>query len=176
MPMRLFAAIRLPADALPAVLEAAKPLQNALGARALPAESLHLTLKFIGEADAAKAKEIETALSAIRFPPFSVSLSGAGAFPSERVPRAIWIGGKSEGAEKLAAKVGEALSFLKLPEEKFAVHLTVARSKGIADLEDFLKTGEVCSFDVHSFSLMKSTLTPAGACYEVLREFPAEGV
>lgn len=173
--MRLFVAIRLPKEALPAVLEAARPLDGALGARPLAPENLHLTLKFIGDADAEKAKRIETALSAIRFQPFPVSLSGAGAFPSQNVPRAIWIGGKSEGAESLAAKAEEALSFLNLPKEKFAVHLTVARSKGVADIEDFLRTGEVCSFEARSFSLMKSTLTPAGACYEVLREFPAEG-
>lgn len=172
--MRLFAAICLPQGILPAVARAAMPLQGALGARVLPQGSWHITLKFIGETPDAKVEEIASALALARFAPFSVHLFGAGAFPSKGIPRAIWIGGESQGAGELALKIEEALSFLALPKEHFTLHLTVARSKGVADIEGFLKTGEVCSFEARSFALMKSRLTPAGATYEVLRVFPAE--
>ena len=175
--MRLFAGIMLPPEALPAVQKASEPLDGALGVKMVGQENLHLTLKFLGDVEDAQAARVAGALSQVRFSPFPVSLSGAGAFPNRHFPRAIWIGGKSEGAEKLAAGVEEALSFLNLKKEKFAVHLTVARApKSVADIEDFLqKTGEVCSFPASSFVLVRSKLTPAGPVYEAIKEYFAEG-
>ena len=172
--MRLFVAIRLPQEIIPAVERASLPLRSALGARLLPQQNWHITLKFIGETPHEKLGQIQAALGAVKFKPFFVHLFGAGAFPSERVPRAIWIGGKSPGAAELAAKVDDALSFLSLPRERFSLHLTIARSKGAADIEEFLKTGEVGEFEVRSFCLMKSSLWASGANYEVLKEFAAQ--
>ncbi len=174
--MRLFAGIRLPPEALPPVLTASEELHNRLGVRMAEPENLHLTLKFLGDVDEGTARLVESALSSVRFSPFQVSLSGAGAFPNRHFPRAIWIGGKSEGAERLAASVEGALSFLRLRKEKFAVHLTVARApKSAADIEDFLqKTGDVCSFGVNSFCLVKSRLLPSGPVHEVIKEYFAE--
>lgn len=174
--MRLFLALVPPKECLPKIAEAAKPLEGAIGARVIAAENWHLTLKFLGEVDENRAKRIEKALAEVKFGQFHVSLSGAGAFPSERVPRAIWVGGKSEGAKRLASDIEDALAFLGLPHEPFSVHLTVARSRGVADIEKFVhKTGDVCEFEARSFFLMKSMLTPSGAAYEVLREYFAEG-
>ncbi|MFA6489219.1 MAG: RNA 2',3'-cyclic phosphodiesterase [Candidatus Micrarchaeia archaeon] len=196
--MRLFVAIRLPEECRPAVAKAAAPLEGALGARLLEAENWHLTLKFIGDAGEADATRISGALAEISFAPFAVSLFGAGAYPSNNVPRAIYVGGESEGAKELAKKVDGALSFLGGKPEKFSVHLTVARStrsfgtpndlltsrtthrstvsKGVADIEEFVqKTGAVCEFEAKSFCLMRSTLGAQGAIYEVLREYPANG-
>ncbi|MCX8195149.1 MAG: RNA 2',3'-cyclic phosphodiesterase [Candidatus Micrarchaeota archaeon] len=174
MVMRLFVAILLPEAILPAVEEACAPLRTAEGARLLPRQNWHITLRFIGEVPNDKVEKVKTALAGVKFLPFGVSLFGAGAFPSAKTPRAIWIGGESEGAEELAAKIDSALSFLSLPKEKFKLHLTVARSKGRAELSGFLKTGQVGSFEVRSFALVKSTLAPSGAAYEVLKEFQAE--
>ncbi len=174
--MRLFVAIRAPKGLLNAIEEASSPLDGALGVRLLPKENLHITLIFIGEADKNKAKKVEQALSKVKFSPFTVSLSGAGAYPNTRFPRAIWIGGESKGAHELAAKVENALKGICQKKGKFSVHLTVARSpKSAGDIEGFLKnTGEVGEFEVFSFLLMKSTLLPTGASYQVLREFAAK--
>ena len=173
--MRLFAGIPLPKEALAPVQAASLPLKDALGVRMVAPENLHITLCFIGEAGEEKAEEAARALSQVRFPPFQVYLSGAGAFPNRHFPRAIWIGGRSEGAEKLAASVCGALSFLPLKREKFSAHLTVARSNSAGDIEDFLqKTGEVCSFTVSSFVLVRSKLTPVGPVYETIKEYFAQ--
>jgi 2'-5' RNA ligase len=173
--MRLFAGVPLPKEALAAVQGASLPLKDALGVRMVAPENLHITLCFIGNVEDAKLARVADALCAVRFSPFSISLSGAGAFPNRHFPRAIWIGGKSEGAEKLAASVCGALPFLPLKREKFSAHLTVARSNSAGDIEDFLqKTGEVCSFYVRSFVLVRSKLTPVGPVYEVIKEFPAQ--
>lgn len=176
--MRLFVGLKVPVSAHPAIEEASKPLVDALGVRMMPPENWHLTLRFIGEVEEGKVKEIEDALSAVRFSPFEILLMGSGAFPSEHSPNAIWIGGKSPGCVDLVTKIAEALAFLKLPHERFTIHLTVARApKRIADIEDFLnkhKEGTVCSFTADRFQLMKSKLTPVGAVYEVIKEFKAQ--
>ena len=173
--MRLFVAIRVPDDVMKRLETARSPLIGIPGVRMMPLDDLHLTLKFIGEAKESKAEEIRNALSGVKFSPFSIELSGAGAYPSMRLPRAIWVGGKSPGAEQLAEKIDAALLPLGIGKEKFSVHLTVARSQGGADIREFVgKTEEVGAFEVRSFFLMKSTLTPGGAVYKCLREFPAE--
>lgn len=173
--MRLFVAIQVSASLHPAISRAAGHLKDCMGVRLLPPGSWHLTLCFIGHASEEKAKEIEKALSAVQFAPFAVHLSGAGAYPNTHFPRAIFIGGESEGAKRLAADVEEALSPFGLQNEKFSVHVTVARSKGAGDIDAFLKhTGEVGVFEARSFVLMKSRQLPQGASYEVLKEFPAQ--
>ena len=177
--MRLFVGLKVPTSAYPAIEEASAPLVDALGVKMLPPDNYHLTLKFIGDVEGDEAvKRIAEALASVKFSPFEILLMGAGAFPDQHRPRAIWIGGKSPGCVDLATKIAEALSFLKLPHEHFTIHLTVARApKTIADIEDFLvknKEGTVCSFTADKFQLMKSKLTPVGAIYEVLREYSAQ--
>lgn len=177
--MRLFAGLKVPDGARGAIQAASAPLVDALGVRMVPPENWHLTLKFIGDVqDDAVVKRIGDALSSVEFSPFEVLLMGAGAFPNPHSPNAIWIGGKSPGCVDLVTKISEALSFLKLPHERFSIHVTVARApKRIADIEDFLvknREGTVCSFAADRFQLMKSRLTPVGAVYEVLREYSAQ--
>ena len=172
--MRLFVALLVPASINPAVSLAAEHLRDCMGVRLLPPADWHLTLRFIGEADEEKAKQIGDALSAVKFSPFTVHLFGAGAYPNTAFPRAIFVGGESSGAGQLAAKVEDALTPFGLQNEKFSVHVTVARSKGAGDIDAFLKdTGEVGSFEVNSFVLMKSKPLPQGAAYDVLKEYPA---
>ena len=125
--MRLFVAIRLPKEMIPAVERAAAPLDGALGARVLPRESYHLTLKFLGETPNERLEEIKQALSKIKFQPFDVHLSGAGAFPSKGIPRAIWIGGESQGAGELAQKIYLFDTFEK-PDKKSFAFRTVLQS------------------------------------------------
>ncbi len=172
--MRLFVDIRIPPALLPRIFDSCRMLEKS-GARLVAPANLHITLKFIGEVPEEKAAEIRAALAAVRFRPFNVSLSGAGAFPTEKFPHAIWLGGKSEGAEELAAKVEGALSFLNLKSEKFVLHLTVARSNGDAKIGEFVRsTKEIGSFEVRSFFLAKSALSKSGASYETVGEFAAE--
>jgi len=173
--MRIFIAIPVPDSIRPALSQAAKPLHECMGVRPLPPSDWHITLRFIGDADEQKAKEIVEALSQVRFAPFSVHLFGAGAYPNTHFPRAIFVGGESAGAVALAAEIEKALAPFGLQREKFSVHITVARSKGAGDIDAFLKgTAEVGNFEVRSFALMKSRLLPQGAVYEVMKEFPAQ--
>jgi 2'-5' RNA ligase len=175
--MRLFASIPIPPGLHPSIEKAAQPLHECLGVKPLPRGNYHITLQFIGEADGKKADEIADALSTVKFAPFKVRLFGAGAYPNVHFPRAIYIGGESEGAVALAKKVEEALLSLGVRGDgkAFSVHLTVARSRGAGDISEFLqKTGEVGEFDARTFSLMKSRLLPQGAVYEALRVYNSD--
>jgi RNA 2',3'-cyclic 3'-phosphodiesterase len=96
-------------------------------------ESLHVTLKFIGEKPEEEVETIKRALETIDAPMFEMSFRGYGFFPGARAPRVFWVG--IEGGPKLtslAAAVDETLGHLDIPKEEhvFTPHLTLARGAG----------------------------------------------
>jgi 2'-5' RNA ligase len=96
-------------------------------------ESLHVTLKFIGERPGIRAEEIEAALGPVRAEPFQLQFKGAGFFPTPRAARVFWIGiDAGDGLLRLGAAVEEALENLGIPREErvFHPHLTLARASG----------------------------------------------
>src|SRR5579863_10709943 len=70
-------------------------------ARWVRPESLHITLKFVGEQPAEKVDEIKNVLASIRFEPFDLNFRGFGFFPTPKAARVFWIGIQS--TEALAA-------------------------------------------------------------------------
>jgi RNA 2',3'-cyclic 3'-phosphodiesterase len=102
-------------------------------ARWVRPESLHVTLKFIGEKSEEEVEKIKCVLETIETGTFEMSIRGYGFFPSPRAPRVFWVG--IEGGPKLsslAAMVDEKLAGLEIPKEQhaFTPHLTLARSAG----------------------------------------------
>src|SRR5215813_10003792 len=55
-------------------------------------ESLHLTLKFIGEKPDASVKQVEQLLASVSATTFNISFRGAGFFPTAKSARVFWIG------------------------------------------------------------------------------------
>jgi 2'-5' RNA ligase len=102
-------------------------------ARWVRPESLHVTLKFIGEKPAEIVEEIKRALSGIRAESIKVSFRGYGVFPTAKAARVFWVG-IDAGAQlaALAKAVEEATFTLGIPKEDhpFAPHLTLARGGG----------------------------------------------
>ena len=96
-------------------------------------ESLHITLKFIGERPEEMVSSLEEALSDVREPPFAVTFSGFGFFPTAKSPRVFWIGIQADpGLQRLAAAIDEKTAALGIPKEEraFSPHLTLARKSG----------------------------------------------
>jgi len=142
---RLFIAVPLPDDAA----EAVRSIVDEVRAEPLPAgardvrwvrlDGLHLTLRFLGptpedrlEPTVAAVRSVATAAPG----PITVQLGGAGTFPPQGRPRALWIG-IVEGAEalgQLAAELDTALTEAGWASERraFRPHLTLARSDGVA--------------------------------------------
>ncbi|GJL68120.1 MAG: RNA 2',3'-cyclic phosphodiesterase [Nitrospirales bacterium] len=98
-------------------------------------ESIHLTLKFLGNVDVSMVDGVLTALEPIgnSQPPFTLEIQGLGVFPHIRRPRILWIGctGDIPALLNLVSRVEGALDPLGfLSEEKpYVPHLTLARIK-----------------------------------------------
>jgi 2'-5' RNA ligase len=140
--------------------------------------NLHITLKFLGEINENKKKEIIPVLQKVvnEVTPFHVSLEGIGCFPTPNNPRVIWVG-VNQGKENLcsiAQNVETMLVSSGFREEKrFHPHLTIGRIKKFCTVDEILKR-QITSdpFVVDSIVLFQSTLKPEGPIYEALQTFP----
>src|SRR5260370_40675065 len=119
------------------------------GARWVSPESLHVTLKFIGEKPDAAVKQIEEARGSINAEPFQMRFHGAGFFPTAKAARVFWLGIEGEaGLADLAAKVEESLAAVRGPEEQrgFSPHLTLAlagsRARADTNAPDCRRVGD----------------------------------
>ena len=142
---RLFIAVPLPADAAEAVRSIvdevrAEPLPTgARDVRWVRLDGLHLTLRFLGPTpdDRLQATTAAVHTAAAAAPgPIDLALGGAGTFPPEGRPRALWIGIVSgeEPLAALSAGIDRALAANGWdPQHRpFRAHLTLARSDGVA--------------------------------------------
>ena len=184
--MRLFVAIDIPDDVRSAIGALAARLRLACrNARWTRIESLHVTLKFVGETSAEKAEMIKRALAAVPFrAPIPMNFRGLGFFPNGRRPRVLWAGIEA-GPElaALAAAVESALDPLGIPHEEltFSPHLTLARfdtPRGLDALHAAVeKTGplEFGCTTAKEFHLYQSVLKPGGAEYTRLATFSFAG-
>ena len=177
--MRLFIAIDLPEEVKQSIEEIKTPLKNIKGVKPVKKENIHLTLKFLGEVDDDKINKIIRALSQIKFKPFTLSLDKIGVFPDEKRIRVLWVNAEPEDPLKgLKQAIDKALPGFK-DDHPFKNHLTFARIKYLTSDNDKKKILELITnkqvdnkdFLVDKFKLYKSTLTPQGSIYEVLREF-----
>ncbi|MGA9813639.1 MAG: RNA 2',3'-cyclic phosphodiesterase [Terriglobales bacterium] len=99
-------------------------------ARWVRPESMHVTLKFIGEKSSEAVDGIKQALSAIRTGGVEISFRGYGFFPTAKAPRVFWIGIAAEPPlAALAKSVDDATAAVDVPREEhaFSPHLTLAR-------------------------------------------------
>ena len=151
--------------------------------RWVPAENLHITLKFLGAVPDESTKEIKEALSQIsaRYRPFDVKLRGMGLFPDRRRPKVVWIDMlNSEELIRLQEQVElftESLGF-KRENRQFSPHLTIGRvrtpgrSGSLVDAVEEFKDTDFGNIRVDTIYLMKSDLKPTGAQYSVIAGFP----
>jgi 2'-5' RNA ligase len=181
--MRLFVALELPGEVRSALGEIARRLRpaSAPGVRWSDPNGIHLTLKFIGVVERAKAQSIRAALAGVRAPrAVSTAFRGLGWFPNARHPRVLWVGVEADsGLGELAAGIEQVLEPLGIPREtrEFRPHLTLARIKEEKGLErlrqevERLGAPELGSAVYGEFDLMASTLRPQGAVYTRLERF-----
>jgi len=101
------------------------------GARWVPPENYHLTLRFIGEVENVLADELDEALATIRAKPFDLTLRGLDVFEKAGRIQSLYVGvERCERLLHLQSKVETALQRAGLPPErkKFAPHVTLART------------------------------------------------
>src|SRR5215510_943203 len=95
--IRLFVALELPADvrdALAAVQKRLRDLDRQRAMRWVSLDSMHITLKFIGDTGLDRQTAIEKGVvdAAAGHVPFGLNITGAGGFPDLRKPRIVWAG------------------------------------------------------------------------------------
>ncbi len=177
--MRLFVAVDIPDE----LREKFKPLLKLLsgyrGIKPVEPENLHITLKFLGEVNDARAELVRDRLRNVKFDPFTIRFQGVGFFPRPDYMRVIWIGVEGDGIYELAEKVEKEMRKLGFKKDReFRAHMTVGRVKRVdADLRAKL-VEELKEFDrdygeftVDSFKLKRSTLTPKGPIYDDVEVF-----
>jgi 2'-5' RNA ligase len=140
-------------------------------------ESIHLTLKFLGEVDVSLESQVIAAMESavMGYRGFALSLSGFGAFPNTRRPRVVWLGCEPVTALELVQhRVEEEMSAIGFPLEgrPFHPHFTLGRARREARITNWhgfdgilrqtTFTGVVA---VDTIDLMQSQLTRAGARY-----------
>lgn len=186
--VRCFVAVLLPEPVRRAAAAVAEELAAA-GApvRWVAPQTLHLTLKFLGEVPRGDVDGIAAVLraAALAEAPFEVTLAGAGGLPSATRPRVVTLG-VTRGArelERLAARVEAALEPLGFPRESrpFVPHVTLGRLRDPSApgrLPERLRNASavtVGSFRVEELALMASRLSAEGASYRRLDAFRLEG-
>ena len=154
-------------------------------ARWVRSESLHLTVKFLGEHPIDRlerlAAALELELSVVA--PVTFTLAGSGFFPNRKRPRVAWVGGTAEGVEPVVECVERCAAAEGVDRERrrWALHLTLARLReGWPEpaVEGFLKWGRQLTtepFVATELILFRSDLQPGGAVYTPLRRLRFAG-
>jgi 2'-5' RNA ligase len=107
------------------------------GLRWVRPEGVHLTLRFLGPTPRARVPAAIAAVEAAAagLGPFTVRISGAGAFPRLSAPRVLWLGVAADPGRlaDLAACLDERLAAAGWPpqDRPFDAHLTLARANDV---------------------------------------------
>ena len=143
-------------------------------------DSIHLTLKFLGNIAADRSREITGAIEAAArgITPFRLKAKELGIFPSLRRVQVAWVGisGEVDKLSRLQKRLESNLASLGfIPESRpFTAHLTLARLSDRIPSDERQRFGQLITntrfesnhnIEVDAISLMKSQLTRAGAIY-----------
>jgi 2'-5' RNA ligase len=192
--MRLFIALDINDAIRERITRFADDVQGfAPAARWVLPESLHVTLKFIGEQPEHAVEQIKQALGTIALSTVELQFRGYGFFPTPKSPRVFWLGMEAgPPLAALAAAVDDRMASLGIPKEKRALspHLTLARGAGgsgapgwckgdspncifhhLQEKLSALPSREFGTMTAREFFLYQSQLSPKGSKYTKLAGF-----
>ena len=192
--MRLFIALDLDESVRQSIALFAEGVSGfAPDARWVKPESLHVTLKFIGEQSETQVDPIKSALATIHPSAIEVRFGNYGFFPTAKSARVFWIGMEAgPQLAALAASIDEKMATLGIPKEDrpFSPHLTLARGAGgsgsprrrkddgpnrifqhLQEKLAALSTPEFGTMTARAFFLFQSQLSPKGSKYTKLARF-----
>ena len=175
--MRLFVALYLPWE----VRRQLAQLVSALpGARWLPPDNYHITLRFMGEMPAHRAEELDLALAALRGKRFTLQLGGVGVFEKAGRPQTLFVAvERTPQLDHLQAKIETAVQRIGFEPERrrFTPHVSLARLDAAppGKLVEWLQRHNLLRAEplaVEHFTLFSSQLGKDGAAYTAEVEYP----
>lgn len=186
MTLRAFIAVDPSDEVLRRLAETIRSLERkTTGFRWVRPEAIHLTLRFLGEIEESVVDEIDARLGQLvtGHEPISLSAAGLGFFPGPEKPRVVWAGleGQTERLAGLQKDVQAQMQGLPVHKEEdrgFTPHLTLARiphfrgASGISTILQAAPEARFGEFVVDRVFLYKSRLTPEGASYTKLKQYP----
>jgi 2'-5' RNA ligase len=181
--LRAFFGIEIGTAARSAAAELARRLRETPGGdgvRWVRPEALHVTLRFLGEIDPARAPALASRarLELAELSPFVLRLGPAELFPTPRRPRVVALGLEPAAPlEALALAVERAVvaeGFA--PEERgFRAHLTLGRIQGRRFPSVAAAPLPEAEFAIEEAVLFRSELSPGGSRYTPLERIPLGG-
>ena len=182
--LRAFIAIELPHQVKEQIAAQTAGLRRKLGhsLRWVPADNLHLTLKFLGEIASIQIDPLVQALETEtkQHESFEITMEGLGCFPNARRPRVVWVGIVAPAAlSRLAEGIETAVAPLGFVAEDrpFSAHLTIGRVReqlpaaDVVSISEALQDthiGRLGSFTAAAVHLFRSDLQPGGPVYRCL--------
>jgi len=183
--VRSFIAVAVPPEAAERLRAAQDRLRQAAPeVKWVRPDGFHITLKFLGGVDRERLGEVwQSVTRAIAgVGPFTMRFRGVGAFPNVRRARVLWAGITDGAAEltDLAGRVEGACAEHGFAREErpFQAHMTLGRVRSPTPNRDLeaavaeLESEDLGEAGVDRVLLMKSQLTPQGAIYTVLEQWP----
>jgi len=179
--IRTFIAVEIPEKVISSIARVQEGIKNyGFKIRWVRPESIHLTLKFLGNIEAADTENIGRAVfeASKEYTPLSLQAKGIGVFPGIKRPRVVWVGitGQLETLVRLQKTLDKNLEAIGFPKEKrpFKGHLTLGRIKKKIDTNTFIEALDTFgNFETETFTadrvvLYKSELKASGAVYTKL--------
>ena len=180
MTRRTFVAIELPEDlrhrlSLRAEAMAGKWTDG--GLRAAAADTIHLTLRFLGDTEEEVLPDLMAGLDniAAALTPFQIATDQIGGFPNLGRPRVVWVGLTDAGGHlpqlnRQIERLVQSLGWEAGQGKRFTPHLTLGRvrQKSRPPSGSWVVGGPAESFGVGAISLIESLLKPHGAQHSLL--------
>ena len=185
MEIRSFLAFEQPSEIQAILSRVSGELRRSpLDVRWVRPENIHLTVVFLGNIRSEDVETMENPLQklCLTYGPFQISLKGTGCFPHSRKPRVLWIGleGDLERMGRFRDSLQEEMQSFGIPKEDraFSSHITIGRTRSTKNRDKLVQelnniadiSADNLKFNVTKITLFKSTLTPAGPIYDVLKE------
>src|SRR5579872_623709 len=192
--MRLFIALDIDEDIRERISRFVEGVRNfAPDARWMKPESMHVTLKFLGEQPEDAIQSIKKSLTDISAGGSEIHFRGYGFFPTATSARVFWVG-MDTGHElaAMARMIDDKIADLGIPKEEgtFRPHLTLARRSGgsgsphrnkkdgrnqtfqkLQKQLSALPAPEFGTMRPREFFLYQSQLSPKGSKYTKLARF-----
>ncbi|MEO7509681.1 MAG: RNA 2',3'-cyclic phosphodiesterase [Pyrinomonadaceae bacterium] len=181
---RIFLAIEVPPSVKSLVTRHISMVQQQLSNTPVawvPEDNLHLTLRFLGDVEHGQIPAIQEAASraVAGQSPFDISISEAGSFPPEGLPRVLWLGVDDPdlALDRLHARVDAECAGIGFfnDDKPFRPHLTIGRIRHRSAARESDRVHREIAFErtlltVSAVEVLQSKLSQQGAHHYLLSQ------